>query len=85
MAVPVDEAPKPATADPDPQPQPIPKSDEASKKPAKQVDLYAVLEVSCIHTKNDFFQVPKDATAAQITKAYYRLAKKNHPDKVAVL
>jgi len=47
--------------------------DDTNKKDKKEkkesVDLYAVLEV------------PRDATPAQITKAYYKLAKRYHPDK----
>lgn len=45
-------------------------SGEAGKKKEKEkVDLYAALEI------------PRDATQAQVTKAYYKLAKRYHPDK----
>ena len=38
-------------------------------KKKEAVDLYAALEI------------PRDATQAQVTKAYYKLAKRYHPDK----
>ena len=45
-------------------------SGDADKNKKKEaVDLYAALEI------------PRDATQAQVTKAYYKLAKRYHPDK----
>ena len=66
------------------QPEDKPRAPSSSSVELKNVNLYEVLEVYLWLKKSlPANQVPKDATTAQIKKAYHKLAVRWHPDKVS--